>query len=58
MASLFLTTIISCSDAVSLLNRVQNVIGLTQQQRAEITQVIRQTIPSCPVKIEKNERTK
>lgn len=55
--SLLLTTILSCSDAVGILNRLQKVIGLNSQQKVEIIKVIQQTIPSCPVKIEKNERT-
>lgn len=58
MVALFLTTTISCSDVFSILNRVQKVIGLSIQQRTEIIQVLRQSVPTCPVKIEPNDRTK
>jgi hypothetical protein len=58
MVSLLLTTTISCTDALGVLNRLQKVIGLSQQQKIEILKVVHQTIPTCPVKIENNERTK
>ena len=49
MVVLLATTIIHCSDAVSIINRVTKVVGLTQQQRIEIIQTIQKSIPSCPV---------
>jgi len=50
----FLTaTIISCSDALSLINRLTKVVGLTEVQRTEIVQEIRKVIPSCPIKVVK-----
>ena len=55
MVVLLATTIIHCSDALSIINRVTKVVGLTQQQRIEIIQVIRQSIPSCPVIIKQND---
>ena len=55
MVALFLTTTISCSDALRIVNRLTNVVGLTNQQRMEIIQTVRQSIPTCPVKIEPNE---
>lgn len=58
MASLFLTTIISCSDAVRILNRLQMVIGLSYQQKIEIIKVVSQTVPSCPIKIVNDESNK
>ena len=58
MVELFLTTTISCSDAISIANRLKNVIGLTQQQKTEIIQTVRQSIPTCPLKVVPNERPK
>jgi hypothetical protein len=58
MVALLLTTTISCSDALSIFNRVQKVIGLTPRQKTEIILIIRKSIPSCPIRIETNGRTK
>lgn len=58
MVALFLTTTISCSDALGILNRISQVIGLSNQQKIEIIQVIRQSIPTCPLIIKPNERPK
>jgi len=50
----FLTaTIITCSDALSLIHRLTRVVGLTEVQRTEIIHEIRKVIPSCPVKVVK-----
>ena len=49
MVALFLTTTISCSDAVSIINRLTKVVGLTAPQRIEIIQTIQKSIPTCPV---------
>jgi len=53
MISIFLTTIISCSQAIGMLHKIVNVVGLTEIQKKEIIIEIRKIIPSCPVKIEK-----
>lgn len=58
MVELFATTIISCSDAVRITNRLANVVGLTYKQKIELIQVINQHIPSCPLKIVPDERPK
>jgi len=55
MVALFLATTISCSDAISIINRLSKVVGLTPQQRIEIIQTIRQSIPSCPLIIKPND---
>ncbi len=48
----FLTaTIITCSDALNVIQRISRVVGLTEVQRTEIIQEIRKVIPSCPVKV-------
>ena len=48
MVELFAATIISCSDAIRITNRLANVIGLTYQQKIELIQVISNSIPTCP----------
>jgi hypothetical protein len=58
MVALLLTTTISCSDALVIINRVANVVGLSAQQRLEIVQVVRQSVPTCPLKIISDERPK
>ena len=54
MVVLFASTIISCSDAVSIIQRITKVVGLTQLQKTEIVQEIRKTIPFCPVIVKKD----
>ena len=58
MVALLATTVISCSDAYRIINRIGNVIGLSYQQKIEVIQVISQHIPSCPIKIITDERPK
>lgn len=58
MVALLLTTTISCSDALAIVNRITNVVGLTKQQKIELIQVVRQYVPSCPVRVIPNERPK
>jgi hypothetical protein len=49
-----LSTIISCSQALGLVNRITNVVGLTPQQKLEIIKEVRKVVPSCPVTIQKD----
>lgn len=58
MVGLFTATIISCSDAIGILNRLQKVVGLSQQQKAEVAQVVRQYVPTCPIRIEPDGKPK
>ena len=58
MVPLLLSTVISCSGAISILNRLTSVVGLTPQQKQEITSEIRKLIPTCPITIKKDEPTK
>lgn len=58
MVELFAMTVISCSDAIRITNRLANVIGLTYQQKIELLQVISHSVPTCPVKINPDERPK
>ncbi len=54
MVVLLASTIISCSDAISLINRLTKVVGLTEVQKTEIVHEIRKVIPFCPVTIKKD----
>ena len=47
-------SIITCSQAFGLVNRISNVVGLTPQQKVEVVNEIRKVIPSCPVTIQKD----
>lgn len=55
--ALLSVTIISCSQAFQLFNRLQSVIGLTPTQKIEVAMEIKKVIPSCPIII-KNEPQK
>ena len=55
MVVLLASTIISCSEAMSLVYRLTKVVGLSEVQRTEIIREIRKVVPSCPVKVVKNE---
>jgi hypothetical protein len=48
-------TVISCSQAMNVIQRIKNVSGLTESQKTEIIQEVRKTIPSCPIKIIKDD---
>ena len=51
MVVLLASTIISCSDALSVIHRISNVVGLSEIQKTEIVREILKVIPSCPVKV-------
>ena len=55
MTPLFLVTILSCSDIVLIANRLVNVRLLTPEQKIEILRELKKVVPSCPVKVVKNE---
>jgi hypothetical protein len=50
-------TIISCSQALQIFNRLQNVVGLSPTEKIEVITEIKKVIPSCPIII-KNETQK
>ena len=58
MIALLSTTIISCSDAVAIVNRLSNVMGLSYNQKIEIIKTLREYVPSCPLIIKTNEKSK
>jgi hypothetical protein len=56
MVVLLSTTIINCTQALTLLHRITKVVGLTEVQKTEIISEIRKTIPFCPVTIKKDAK--
>ncbi len=56
MISLFLTTTITCSQAVQIINRIQTHINISQQVKIELIETIRKIIPTCPVIVKKDEK--
>jgi hypothetical protein len=54
--SIFLLTFLSCSQLYSVVTRLQNVIHLTPQQKAEIVLELRKVVPTCPVIIKQDGR--
>lgn len=58
MVELIAVTIISCNDLMSILYRLSAVVGLSYQQKVEVIQVLKETVPNCPIIIEKNDRRK
>jgi hypothetical protein len=54
MTALFLTTVITCSQAQSLLNRIQSQKNLLNYVKIELIGEIKKLIPTCPVKIKKD----
>ncbi len=51
MVTLFATTLITCNQAIGIVNRLQQVVGLTYSQKIEIIKEVSKIIPSCPIKI-------
>jgi hypothetical protein len=49
MITLFSVTIITCQQAILIVNRLQQVVGLNYEQKIEIISEIHKIIPSCPV---------
>lgn len=58
MVPLMLSTIITCSQAVGLINRVSSMVSLTVKQRVDIIAELRSLVPTCPVTIKKDELRK
>jgi hypothetical protein len=55
MVVLLSTTIISCAQAIALINNISKVVGLSDRQKVEIISQLRESIPSCPIKIQKDK---
>jgi hypothetical protein len=54
MFTLFLTTILSCSDIVGIANRLANASLLTPEQKIEILVELKKVVPSCPLIIKED----
>lgn len=53
-----LVTVITCSDAIAIVDRLSRVVGLSYHQKIEIIQTIQEYIPTCPIAIEQNGTSK
>jgi hypothetical protein len=60
MEPILLTTILTCQQVIAIANRLQNIALLNSQQKVEIILELRNSVPSCPVKIgeDKNDKSK
>ena len=56
MIALLSTTVISCSDALAIINRLSNVIGLSYTQKIELIRTLKDYVPSCPIIIKSDEK--
>jgi hypothetical protein len=56
MVVLTASTIITCSQALSIVQRIQRVVGLNEVQKTEIVQEIRKVIPFCPVIVKQDAK--
>lgn len=54
--SVVATTVISCAQAMQLINRVTNVIGLSDRQKNEIAMEIKKVVPRCPVIVQEKSK--
>jgi hypothetical protein len=53
--SIFLVTILSCSQVFAIARRLQNISLLTKEQKNEIILELRKVVPTCPVIIRNND---
>jgi hypothetical protein len=51
--TIFLLTILTCSQITSLYNRIINNMNLTEVQKQEIIKEVTKVVPFCPVLIKK-----
>jgi hypothetical protein len=58
MGTLFLTTVLSCSQVLTIANRLVSINLLSSKQKTEILFELRKVVPSCPLIIKPNERSK
>ena len=56
MVSVFLTTILSCSDVIKIADRLVGVKLLTPEQKIEILWELKKIVPSCPLIVKPNVR--
>lgn len=58
MTPLILSTVITCSQAIGLVNRIVSVVGLSPKQKIEIISELKSLVPTCPVTIKPDGNTK
>ena len=58
MNSLILSTIITCSQAYDVVNRISSALGLNYQQKVQVVSEIRKVVSSCPFTIKADEPPK
>ena len=51
----FLVAIITCNQLIEIVNRLQEIIQLTPEQKIAIVGELKKVTPSCPLIIKKNE---
>ena len=56
MVVLLSTAVISCSQAIGIINRVQNIVGLSNQQKYEVIVELKKSISICPIKIVEDKK--
>ena len=56
MIALFLTTTITCSQAFALIQRIRTSVLLDETAKTEMIDILRETIPTCPIKIKPDGR--
>ena len=55
MISLFLITTITCSQAFNIINRIKYNEVIPEYLKKELIEELKKTIPTCPIKIKKDE---
>lgn len=58
MAPIFLTTVLTCKQLFAITNNIFQNLMLTESQKSELISELRIYIPSCPVYIKPNGKTK
>lgn len=58
MVPVLLSTILSCNQVLAMVNRLQQVLMLSPQQKYEIIMELRKVVPTCPVIINHNDKKK
>ncbi len=56
MIPLFLTSVITCSQAVSVIYRIEAKESLSRQIKNELIEEIKKSIPTCPVIVKKDKK--
>ena len=57
MIPLFAASIITCNQALGIINRLTKVAGLSITQRTEILKVVKEHVPNCPITIQSDSNS-